>query len=350
MLLFWNRRARSFKAIISQTLRRRTRPLGHQSIQPKHTFIKTALARPALTQHTPIRFKTLIACVLSFQIATSLHAEETSNAVIVPDPMIVSYYNHGASDTRNTYKFELIKYALDITQAEYGDYLIKPYNLDPTPRRQAQLIRQGKQLNLLWASPGTIITESDVIAIPLDILQGLQGFRICLTHKSMPIETDKYHSAAALRHLTFGQGNWSDLSIYHHNQLHPQIAPSFEALFQMLEAKRFQCLPLGINEVGLIYDEKKALYPSLSMDHSLLIYYEFPIYLYVSNKHPKLAERLTLGLERLQANGSFDQLFKRYHAANVARLQLEKRKLLCLKSPYLDNTKQCQKLPALPSI
>jgi hypothetical protein len=291
----------------------------------------------------PVLLATLTFIPLSGSATATKAVEQTA-------PMVVSYYNRGALDSRNFYKFDLIKAALEITRPDYGDYIIKPFVNEPTPKRQAQLIRSGTQLNLLWASPGTIISQSDVIPIPFDILQGLLGYRICLINKDAPLDISALTDAASLTQLSIGQGHWTDVKIYQNNQLQPRLAPSFEALFDMLKAKRFQCLPLGTNEVVMIYDEKKAQYPSLALDSQLLIHYEFPIYFYISDKHPRLAERMALGLKKLRESGEFDELFMRYHAQALARLNLAKRKMICLRSPYSDKPDQCTQPPQLPQL
>lgn len=261
------------------------------------------------------------------------------------DAMEVRYYDRGTKDARHAYKFELIHAILEATRPEYGDYVIHPFADEPSAKRQSLLISEGKILNLLWAAPGTAIAQGDVISIPVDILRGLLGFRVCLINPAnfpaAPIES--------LNQLQIAQGlNWADVEIYKHNGITPQQGPSFESLFEMLAAKRYHCLPLGADEVMYTWREKKALYPFLTLEPGLLIYYEYPIYLHVSKRQPKLAERVALGLTKLQKTGEFERLFNKHHAADVALLQLAKRRVFCLKSPYLPPEDQCEKKLAYP--
>ncbi|HCS62797.1 MAG TPA: hypothetical protein DIW64_01175 [Cellvibrio sp.] len=271
-------------------------------------------------------------------LALPTAAAETTSAHA---PMVVRYYDRGAKDARHAYKFELIGKILETTRAEYGDYSLARFSDEPSAKRQALLISEGKILNLLWASPGTVIARADVITIPVDILKGLLGYRICLINPANFPDSEKQIS---LNQLQIAQGlNWADNEIYKHNDIYPKQAPTFEALFEMLAAKRFECLPLGADEVMYTWRDQKTKFPFLAVEPNLLIYYDYPIYLHVSKQFPVLAQRVELGLKKLQQSGEFDRLFKQHHAADIALLQLQQRKVFCLKSPYLPEKGQCEK-------
>jgi len=261
-------------------------------------------------------------------------------------PLVVRYYDRGDKDARHAYKFELIKRILDATRPEFGDYTLAPFGEEPSAKRQALLISEGKILNLLWASAGTVIARAEVITIPVDILRGLLGYRVCLIN---PANFPDALQLTSLHQLSIAQGlNWADNEIYRHNDLYPKQAPTFEALFEMLAVKRYECLPLGADEVMSTWRDKKTQYPFLTVEPRLLIYYDYPVYLHVSKKYPALAERVKLGLEKLQRSGEFDRLFNQHHAADIALLQLNQRKVFCLKSPYLPAPGQCETPPVFP--
>lgn len=262
----------------------------------------------------------------------------TANEVPAAAPIMeVRYFDRGPLDARHAYKFQLIHELLAVTRPEFGDYKVSSFGNESSAKRQALLISEGEILNLTWASPGTVIARAEVISIPVDILKGLLGFRVCLINPAnFPARVD------TIDELSIGQGlNWSDVEIYRFNELQVRQAPSFEALFDMLAAKRFQCLPLGADEVAFTWREKRETYPFLQLESRLLIYYDHPVYLQVSKKHPELARRLTLGLARLQQNGRFDQLFNDYHARDLELLALPQRRIFCLVSPYLPLAGQC---------
>ena len=294
--------------------------------------------------NTPVRLTLLLLSLWITLVATVNAAEPLqATATTAPntEPMIVRYYDRGLKDARHAYKFALIKRILEVTHAEFGDYRTEPFGEEPSAKRQALLISEGKILNLLWASPGTVIARADVITIPVDILRGLLGYRVCLIN---PANFPASDTLVSVNQLRIAQGlNWADIEIYKHNDISPKQAPTFEGLFDMLAAKRYECLPLGADEAMYTWRDKKEQFPFLAIEPNLLIYYDYPVYLHVSKRDPQLAQRVELGLQKLQRSGELNRLFDQYHAADIAQLQLQKRKVLCLPSPYLPLEHQCEK-------
>jgi hypothetical protein len=267
-------------------------------------------------------------------------------------PVIVRYPDPPALHSIQIYKFELIHRALEITRKEFGDYKEIPYTgAGGGQQRWAKLINKADLLNVVWSSPGTPVAKAEVISIPIDILRGQLGYRVCLINSNSPFKLDDAFNTGSLASLKLAQEeSWSDVEIYRNNNIEPMLGPNFLSLFDMLGFKRFDCLPLGVDEVDLIYNEKKARYPFLSIDTRLLIYYDFPLYLYVSKTQPLLAERLQIGLTKMQKNGEFDQLFKQYHPQDISSLNLRSRRVICLKSPFLDQSTQCTQSLKYPEI
>lgn len=280
-------------------------------------------------------------CLLLNLFALKLYADEPL--------LVVRYGIPNGHEFLHDYKIELIREALEITRPEFGHYeisVIKGEN--PNDQRKAWLINEGKLINLVWANPGSVISRGKVIEIPVDILHGLLGYRICLKNADAA-SLEKVRSLQDLMKIKIGQSEeWPDVTVYKANQIKPVLTPGLVSLFEMLGYKRFDCLPFGANEVTHIYEEKKRQYPFLAIDDRLLIYYRFPIYFYVSNAHPKIAERLELGLKKLEKNGDFDALFRRYHERDLKQLNLRSRHLVCLESPLIDQAGQCKDAVTYP--
>jgi hypothetical protein len=261
------------------------------------------------------------------------------------EPMVVSHLQPSGYDAHYAYRYQLIKDALEITRADYGDYQLRPYKSVTTSARNAQLISEGDQLNLYWTSPGTPVSSAEVIEIPVDILNGLLGYRVCLTNQYAATDLSNVKDTRTLANIKIGQAMWSDRAVYRANQLTIVDAPSFDSLFMMLSAKRFDCIAFGVDEVVRIYDTKKLQYPFLKIDSHLLIHYYYPVYLYVSKKHPLLAQRIAMGLKKMKSNGDFDRLFYKHHSEGLERLHLQTRNLVCLKSPYQQEHETCAPPP-----
>lgn len=277
--------------------------------------------------------------------ATNAPAKEDSADGPNVEPMVVSYLKLDDFDAHYRYRYQLIERALELTRPEFGDYQYRPYASQSTSTRYAQLLGEGKHINLLWASPGTPIARAHVIPIPIDILKGLLGYRACLVNKHAETNLAFINDLTDFKTIKFGQAQWPDRAIYKANQLIEIDAPTFDNLFKMLSAQRFDCIPLGIDEIQQVYLDKKTEYPFLAIDSHVLIYYHYPVYFYVSKKSPELAQRLKVGLQKMQRNGEFDQLFAKHHAQALAKLELKQRKLMCLKSPYTTEPVECKYPP-----
>jgi ABC-type amino acid transport substrate-binding protein len=273
--------------------------------------------------------------------AASIFAAEQSLVTESATPMVVSHLQLSGYEAHYAYRYQLIKAILDITRPEFGDYQLVPYTSVEPIVRYAQLLSEGRQLNLMWTSPGTPMASGDVVGIPVDILNGLVGYRVCLINKNSATDLSYITNVKELAGIKIGQALWSDRAVYHLNKLTEVDAPNLDSLFMMLSAKRFDCIALGADEVVRIYEAKKEQYPFLEIDNKLLIHYHYPVYLYVSKKNPLLAKRIALGFQKIQANGDFNRLFYKFHAENLARLELDKRRLICLKSPFTDESDQC---------
>lgn len=285
-----------------------------------------------------IRF--LFQVLSAFMLAPSLAAFAES----ISEPMVLRYASPPGHAFLHAYKVELIERAMEITRKEFGDFKMEVFSGDnPHDPRRVVLINDGSLVNLLWAPTGSPVTKAEVFEIPTDVLNGLLGYRVCLRNANTPSKLTQVNNIEDLRKIRIGQGEeWPDVKIYKENQILPILGPSLNSLFEMLGYKRFDCLPFGVNEAAYIVDQRKGQYPFLQLDDQLLIYYEFSIRFYVSKRYPKIAERLTLGLKKLQENGEFDALFKKYHAEDLKKLNLKKRRAICLKSPYVDDPHQCE--------
>lgn len=208
-------------------------------------------------------------------------------------------------------------------------------------------------MNIQWASPGTPIAQAEVITIPVNILRGLLGFRLCLVNREQLPLFAGIQTVEDLRKIKIGQGqDWTDTLIYKINRVPLFESSGLEQLFPSLASQRFECIALGANEILVKYTERKATYPRMVIEPELLLYYHFPTYLFVSKHHPLLAARIEKGLKLLQSSGEFDRLFRAHFASNLAPLNLHKRRIICLKSPYqpeLDSCRDPKNCPTSPS-
>ena len=259
-------------------------------------------------------------------------------------PMVIKYPNIiSLPAVPQAYKLELLKLLLEQTVAEYGSYRLEVPELNALGgKRQAVLLDEGAQVNLMWLPPSTIMAGIHAVPVPVDILQGLLGYRICLINSTRHTDFSPVVDVKSFARIGVGQGlGWADIDIYQSNNIQPVLASTFDGLMSMLAANRFQCLPLGANEINDTLHDYSARMPMLAIEPSLLVYYDYPIYFYVNSQYPLIAKRLALGFKKIQANGEFTKIFTRYHKGKLNNLNIAARRVICLKSPFLPVKAQC---------
>lgn len=280
--------------------------------------------------------------------ALCFSAFSTRLAAVEP-PMIIKYpFILSQPKAPQAYKYDLVKLILDQTVAEYGAYRLEMPELNALGgKRQAQMLNDGKQVNLLWLPPSTMMANIHATAIRVDILRGLLGYRVCLINNKSKTDFDKVVDIKTFSGITVGQGlGWADVEIYQFNGVQPILGSTFDGLMGMLATNRFSCLALGANEISETLEEYAARMPMLAIEPGLLVYYDYPIYFYVNDQYPLIAARFELGFKKILANGEFNALFARYHEEKLKKINIRGRRMICLKSPYLPLDKQC--LPTGP--
>jgi hypothetical protein len=110
---------------------------------------------------------------------------------------------------------------------------------------------------------------------------------------------------------------------------------SYENLFGMLIARRFDAFPRGLNEAQRELEARRHIYPQLAVERTLALYFPFPVYFWVNRNNVALARRIERGLRLALADGSFRKLFETYHATEIAKLRREPRRVIQLDNPLL---------------
>jgi len=124
----------------------------------------------------------------------------------------------------------------------------------------------------------------------------------------------------------FGE-HWGDLSILRDNGLSVMPVAKYESLFEMLNAKRFDFFPRGVNEVLVEYNKKKEKSLNLAVEQSLAIYYPYPVYYFVNKHDYDLAGRIQYGLSQALKDGRFKSLFLYHHKDLLSQLNFAERRI-----------------------
>jgi len=122
-----------------------------------------------------------------------------------------------------------------------------------------------------------------------------------------------------------------DADIMQENGLPLVKAVGYGKLFKMLAANRFDYFSRGLYQI----QTEVNFYPNLhlAIEKDLMLHYQNEVYFFVNRDNKALAERLRLGLELAQKDGSFDVLFNsipRYQWG-IEQLKHNQRRVIHLK-------------------
>ena len=240
-----------------------------------------------------------------------------------------------AEDLRSSYYIDMLRLALGKTCNTDGSAILVMADKAMYQNRSIEQLKQNKSIDVVWTMTSEK-REAELQAIRIPLLKGLLGHRIFIIRKDEEARYAGIQTLDDLKQLTAGQGaDWPDTKILRANGIKVVTGVNYKGLFGMLQLKRFDYFPRGVNEA---WNEVKA-HPdkNLVVEKTLLLQYPAPIYFFVNKENKQLADRLERGLRIAIKDGSFEQLFKN-HPANKEIFELTKigeRKIFRLENPLL---------------
>ncbi|MDP3815655.1 MAG: hypothetical protein Q8Q83_11365, partial [Pseudomonas sp.] len=174
------------------------------------------------------------------------------------------------------------------------------------------------------------------IRIPID--KGLLGYRVFLIQAEDQPRFAAVQSLEQLRQFSFGQQrDWSDVAIYKAAGLPVVTGSSYEGLFRMLMARRFDAFGRGVTEVSGELAHWRAKYPQMAIENELLLYYPLPVYFWFPRtpEGSRHVQRVEEGMLALIADGTLDRLFVEEYGATIESLGLRERRMLRIANPAL---------------
>ena len=247
-------------------------------------------------------------------------------------PVVVRYPGTPSEkDPQADYVLAVLRLAL----AKSGQaYLLKANSGAMQQARAIQDIVDGKNnLDLLWTMT-TDEREAQLIPVRIPLDKGLIGWRIALVRQDRAEMFKSVRRISDLRVFTAGQEHdWPDTPILRSNVLPVTTSSSYEALFSMLQAGRFDYFPRSIIEVwNELRDHPGA---GLAVESQVVLHYPSAMYFFVNPRSPQLAQDLRNGFEKAIADGSFEKLFQQHQHAAIQRANLKKRRVIELGNPLI---------------
>lgn len=223
------------------------------------------------------------------------------------EPLKVIYLSPDPDDQRAGYYEDVIRMALDRSNVPYS---MQGIYAKMTHRRKIQSVVTG-ELSVMWA---TSRPEVDALLEPIKIpiCSGLIGYRVLMIRKDLQPVLAEVKTLDELKSFRIGQGvGWGDTAILENAGFVVDTAP-YDSLFKMLDVGRFDLFPRGIHEAQMELNIHKKRLPSLMIDSHIGLHYPLIRFLYVKKGNEPLREALTLGLERMQADGSFNEFLENH--------------------------------------
>lgn len=265
-------------------------------------------------------------------------AGSTSAAVAASKVMRYVYHPPESSlDVRYLYHWEILRTALEKTNAKWGAYEMVPSEL-MTERRQAfELKNATGELTVMYLST-TPDFEKNLIPVRIPVDRNLGGYCIFLIRKGEQQRFAGIRSLDQLRAFRYGLGlGWIDVDILRANRFHVVTGSNYEGLFEMLVHRRFDVFLRAAIEVLDEYDNRKKALPELAIEDSIVLYYTLPMYFWFprTEEGRRLAARAEDGMRRMIADGTYDAIFDKYHRHKIERLRLKQRKIFRIENPFV---------------
>ena len=257
-----------------------------------------------------------------------IKAADLSNAVtLVNIPLMERPSDH------RLYADELLNLALTLSAEKFGPFKIVQHKYQTVVGRQLLELEKGEWLSVAVSMPlPAWLEKADVVHFP--IMKGLASYRMFFAHQAQQNKLADINSLTDLRSQVIGQGRgWSTAKILEDNGFSVMYGSTYETLFPMLEADRFQLLMRGVYEIEAEHKVYRQTMPELSIADNIAVYTYLPSYFFVSKKQPALTERLMFGLKKASDSGQCDKLFQRYFNRALSMMQTKQRKIF-----YLNNT------------
>ncbi|GAB2867690.1 transporter substrate-binding domain-containing protein [Pseudoduganella ginsengisoli] len=249
----------------------------------------------------------------------------------------------GSYDARYDYDWLVLRTALEKTVPAFGPFTMQQFGEAMSPQRVAQeLVLPHGRINIMARAVSPEFERDDLpIRIPID--KGLLGYRVLLVRKDDLPRFARVRSLQDLRKLRAGMGKgWADVAVLAHAGLPVVEGSAHENLYAMLMANRFDYFARGVDEAQWEIKEYGARFPQMAIEPTLLLRYPLPRYLFVrrDTEGEGLAKRLKAGLEIMVQDGTLDALFRQHKGPIIEPLQLDKRRLLTLANPGLQDIPQ----------
>lgn len=274
--------------------------------------------------------------------ATALAATAATPAPPAPqggEPAVYIYpRSESATDTQYIYDYEMLRQALEATVPTHGPYELKQSTVAMNQARAGDEIAAGSALVNIFARSTSVEHEQRFIPIRIPIDKGLLSYRVFLIRADMQAKFDAVNTLDDLRQYSVGSApTWADTKILREGGFKVVTGDSYEGLFRMLVARRFDFFSRSADEAYREFDERRELLPEMRVEDKVLLHFPTTRFFFVqrSKAGARLASRVEAGLNRMVKDGSFDAHFWKYKGPLIERAHLKTRKTFRIENPFM---------------
>ena len=199
--------------------------------------------------------------------------------------------------------------------------------------RAFSMLRSSQSLDVYW-SMTSAAREQGVLSVRIPLMKGLLGYRLLIIRKDSIDQLARVRTLADLKNISIGQGlDWPDTAIMSAAGLRIVTSSSYDTLYRMLKAGRFDGIALGANEID---DElAKQHDPAFVIEKTITIAYPAPVFFFVTPRKKELATRIEKGLHIMLEDGSFNAIFDKRWSKSLLANNLKGRRVFELPNPLL---------------
>ena len=249
-------------------------------------------------------------------------------------------YATGQSEIGHIERFhwKVLEAALERTRKTYGDYRVVPLPPMPISRQEYELTHEDPAITIA-AFDSTAERKRKLIPVRIPVDRGLLGYRVLLIREGDQARFDQIRTLEDLKSIQFGLlPTWSDARIMRSAGLSVVDGDSYDGLYRMLVAKRFDAFSRGITEVIKDFERSKSISPGLAIERHMLLHYPMPVYFWFPDDKDghRRADRVREGLAGMVADGSLAAMIRERYRADLADLDITGRRVVDVPNPLLD--------------
>lgn len=272
-------------------------------------------------------------------VGRALYALVLVAACAAAAPALVVYPRSASpNDSQYVYDYELLRLALARSAHRHGPVEVRESAVAMNQARAAEEIAGGSGAVHVFARSTTLEHEARLLPIRIPLDKGLVSFRLFLIRGDDQPRFSAVRTLDDLRRLRAGSfATWADTRILRDAGFPVVTGDSYEGLFDMLMAERFDFFSRSVDEAFRELEERKDRLPGMKIEETILLHFPTTRYFFVrrSAAGEALARRIAEGLEEMIRDGSFELHFRKHKGAAIARAELSGRKVFRIPNAHL---------------